>query len=187
MTRTNADHHHQDGLLPKNSPSRLFSTPEEELIALARSKGQVLTANTLRLIRETIEIKGVELEDYVAAVRPHFRNAIYNPSGFLINFSRNFGTLSRPAVAPPASMHVKRADAERCDICKGERLVIQQKRIEPCPKCSTAEFRQEWQQREAERERRALSLRNACVPLKPAGAFGFPSIGDRQERKSGVE
>jgi len=32
------------------------SGPEAELIALARSKGQILTEHTLRLIRDTLEL-----------------------------------------------------------------------------------------------------------------------------------
>jgi len=169
--RTNLDHHHQEGF-PKegfgkeNSPPRPFSTPtpEAELIALARSKGQILAEKTLRLIRETLELRGISLENYVATVRPHFRNAIHNPSGFLINFARNFGTLSRPATAPSTSTPAKQPDKELCDICKGQCLVIQNKQFEPCPKCSTPEYRQEWQQREADRERRARACRNERVP-----------------------
>jgi hypothetical protein len=140
--RTNLDHHHQEGFPkegfpPGPSSSRLFSTPEAELIALARSKGQTLTENTLRLIRDTLELRGITPEDYLVAVRPHFRNAIRNPSGFLINFARNFFSLSRPAVAPPGSQPVKGADTDRCEFCKGQRLVIQNRQFEPCPKCST--------------------------------------------------
>ncbi|MGD1098166.1 MAG: hypothetical protein ABSB35_40030 [Bryobacteraceae bacterium] len=148
--RTSLDHHQEgfskEAFTPEPSPSRLFSTPEGELIALARSKRQILTENTLRLIRETLELRGITLESFVAAVRPHFRNAIHNPSGFLINFARNFSMLSRPAAAPPASQPVKGADTNRCEICKGQRLVIQNRQFEPCAKCSTPEFRQEWQQ-----------------------------------------
>jgi hypothetical protein len=165
--RTNLDHHHQEGF-PKEAfgkeNSRPFSTPEAELIALARSKGRILAEKTLRLIRETLELRGVALENYVETVRPHFRNAIHNPSGFLINFARNFATLSRPAAAPPASKPGKQPNKELCDVCKGQRLVIQDKQFEPCPKCSTPEYHQEWQQREADRERRARACRNERVP-----------------------
>jgi len=186
--RTNLDHHHQEGFpkegsTPETSPSRLFSTPEGELIALARSKRQILTENTLRLIRETLELRGITLESFVAAVRPHFRNAIHNPSGFLINFARNFSMLSRPASAPPASQPVKGADTNRCEICKGQRLVIQNRQFEPCAKCSTPEFRQEWQQREAERERRARTFRDEHASLKKVDAEGLRNEGfaDRQK------
>lgn len=177
--RTNLDHHHQEGFPkegfpPGPSSSRLFSTPEAELIALARSKGQTLTENTLRLIRDTLELRGITPEDYLVAVRPHFRNAIRNPSGFLINFARNFFSLSRPAVAPPGSQPVKGADTDRCEFCKGQRLVIQNRQFEPCPKCSTPEFRQEWQQREAERERRARAFRIEHAPSKKVEACGTP-------------
>src|ERR1700730_441205 len=97
MRRTNPDHHHQEGF-PKPGPA--YSSPEDELIALARSKGQVLTEPTLRHIRETLELREVSLAEFVSDARPHFRNNILNPSGFLINQARNFHRLSRPARVP---------------------------------------------------------------------------------------
>jgi hypothetical protein len=92
MRSTNLDHHHQEGLV-----GSARSSPEADLLALARSKGQPLTEHTLRLIRETLELRGVSLEAFVADVRPHFRNNILNPSGFLINRARRFHELARPA------------------------------------------------------------------------------------------
>lgn len=88
---TRLDHHHQEGI--EKSPS---ASPEAELIALARVKGQLLTEHTLRLIRDSLELREVSLEAFVADVRPHFRNNILNPSGFLINRARRFYELSRP-------------------------------------------------------------------------------------------
>ena len=96
--RTDPDHHQAGS--EKAGPA--YFSPEDELIALARSKGQVLTEHTLRLIRETLELRGVSLAEFVADARPHFRNNILNPSGFLINRARNFNQLSRPARAYPA-------------------------------------------------------------------------------------
>jgi hypothetical protein len=90
---TNADHHHQGNVDRKSARS----SPEAELIALARGKGQLLTQHTLMLIQDALELRGVSLEVFVADVRPHFRNNILNPSGFLINRARRFHELSRPA------------------------------------------------------------------------------------------
>lgn len=158
MVQTNADHHHQDGFSKENSPSPSFSTPEAELIALARGKCQLLTEHSLRIIRDTLELRAVTLATFVTEVRPHFRNAIRNPSGFLINFARNFGTLSRPAMAPATFATLKHPSTAGCDECKGERIVILNGQIRPCPKCSTPEFRRDWQQREAAREKRVRAL-----------------------------
>jgi hypothetical protein len=163
--RTNLDHHHQESCL---STGLGGLSPEAELIALARGKGQLLTEHTLRLIRDTLELRGVTLAEFVTDVRLHFRNAIRNPSGFLINRARHFGTLSRPAVAPPAAATApKHAEVDRGDACKGDRLVIKDQQIQPCPKCSTPEFRREWLQREAERERRASAFRTECLQREP--------------------
>jgi hypothetical protein len=40
-------------------------SPVAELIALAQSKGQVLTEHTLRLLRNTLELRGVMLDAFV--------------------------------------------------------------------------------------------------------------------------
>src|SRR5258706_15684237 len=98
--RTNLDHHHQTSVLNEKP---VYSCPETELIALARSKGQVLAEHTLRIIRETLELRQVRLSEFVADARPHFRNNILNPSGFLINRARQFHQLSRAAVDPEPS------------------------------------------------------------------------------------
>src|SRR5665213_876025 len=109
QVRSVITHHHQ--------------TPESELIALARSKGQVLMAHTLRLIEETLELRGVSLSEFVAIVRPHFRNRITNPSGFLISFARNFAQLSRAATTV-APAHCAGTQIDRCDHCRGQKYVI---------------------------------------------------------------
>ena len=149
--RTSPDHHHQEGFA---KAGLAYSSPEGELIVLARSKGQVLTEHTLRLIRETLELRGVSLAEFVADVRPHFRNNILNPSGFLINRARYFHKVSRPAAVPvpPTPLQIP---AETCGVCRGQNYVINDHKIEPCSECSTPEFRKTWELKEAERKTRA--------------------------------
>jgi hypothetical protein len=113
--RTNLNHHHHERFANR---ARECSGPEGELIALAQSKGQVLTAHTLRLIRDTLELRGVTLDDFVADVRPHFRNNILNPSGFLIDRARRFHQLSRPAAVPVPSTSVQAAATPTCGLCR---------------------------------------------------------------------
>src|SRR5882672_9372719 len=113
--RTNPDHHHQKGF---SNTTLERSSPEAELIALAHSKGQLLKEHTLRLIRETLELRGVTLDEFVADVRPHFRNNILNPSGFLIDRARRFHQLSRPAAAPVRSTPVQTVATAACGMCK---------------------------------------------------------------------
>jgi hypothetical protein len=151
--RTNLDHHHQERTKP-------CSSPEAELIALARGKGQLLTEHTLRLVRDTLELRGVTAEEFVADVRPHFQHNILNPSGFLIDRARRFHQLSRPAAVPVPSTSVQAAAPAVCGVCKGQKFVLTEKKIEPCPECSTAEFRRNWEVKEAERVRKV----RASVP-----------------------
>jgi hypothetical protein len=154
--RTTPDHHHQDGF---KSTGLACSSPEGELIALARSKHQVLTEPTLRLIRETLELNGVSLATFVADVRPHFRNNILNPSGFLINRARCFHQVSRPARVSFASGPIQPAD-DVCEGSKGEKYVMEDHEIRPCSRCSTPESRRQWEMKEGERAKKAqLSAR----------------------------
>jgi hypothetical protein len=126
------------------------------LIALALSKGQVLTEHTLRLIRDTLELRGITFDEFVADVRPHFRNNIRNPSGFLIDRARRFHQLSRPAAVAVASTQVE-STATVCGACKGQKFLLTEKEIKPCPECSTAEFRRNWEAKEAARANRIAS------------------------------
>jgi hypothetical protein len=150
--RTSFNHHHQDKFV---KTTREYC-PETELIALAQSKGQSLTQHTLRLIRDTLELRGVTLNEFVADVRPHFRNNIVNPSGFLIDRARRFHQLSRTASVTVPSRPLQAA-ITTCGVCKGQRLILTEKEIKPCPECSTAEFRRDWAAKEAQRESRIAS------------------------------
>jgi hypothetical protein len=160
--RTNLNHHHQERFVHR---TRECSGPEAELIALAQRKGQVLTEHTLRLIRDTLELRGVTLDEFVVDVRPHFRNNIVNPSGFLIDRARHFQKLSRPAVVPISSTTAAPTRIEVCGGCKGQKLILTEKEFQPCPECSTAEFRREWQAKEAARARRIASEKDSRLKV----------------------
>jgi len=160
QTRSTTDHHHQlssskDSPIDRATPG-VSATPEAELIALARSKGQELANATLQRVKETLELQGVRLEEFVKIIRPHFRHQIRNPSGFMISFARDFHVRSRPATASAPPPPPTRAD--RCESCGGEGLVTDDDDIRPCPKCSTPEFRRAWEiKEEARKQRRASS------------------------------
>jgi len=127
QTRRTSLNHHQVGIV---NAARVRSGPEGELIALAKTKGQVLTEHTLRLIRDTLELRGVALDDFVADIRPHFRNNILNPSGFLIDRARRFHQLSRPA--PPVPLpRAKEATTTACGACKGQTFILTETRSSP--------------------------------------------------------
>jgi hypothetical protein len=105
-------------------------------------------------MKETLEIQGVGLEQFVKIIRPHFRHQIRNPSGFMISFARDFHERSRPAMSP-APQPSRCADP--CDSCGGQTLVMDDNDIKPCPKCSTPEFRRLWEIKEEARKRRQAS------------------------------
>jgi hypothetical protein len=170
QTRSTTLHHHQDSSSGKASrvPSApgVRSNPEAELIALARSKGQVLTGTTLQRVKETLELRGVTLEQFLTIIRPHFRNDIRNPSGFVIDFARNFHARSKPAVVVVAapSPGTVASGISSCKTCKGQTLVIENKEIKPCPQCSTPEFRRNWEAREKARQERRSFLTDRRPP-----------------------
>jgi len=97
--RTSLNHHHQERFV--KSAER--SGPEAELIALARSKGQILTEHTLRLIRDTLELVEWRLTISLQMFGRSSETISSTPSGFLIDRARRFHRLTRPAVAPPKS------------------------------------------------------------------------------------
>jgi RNA polymerase subunit RPABC4/transcription elongation factor Spt4 len=166
--RTNPDHHHQKTFA---TAKQAHSSPEAELIALAKSKGQPLTEHTVGLVRDTLELRGVTLEAFVGDVRPHFRNNILNPSGFLIDRARRFHELARPAAVRVSSTPVQVAMTTTvCGVCKGQKFVLTEREIKPCPECSTAEFRRDWQAKEAERARRIDSEKAALAKAKAKAA-----------------
>jgi len=160
--RTSLNHHHQDRIV---NTTRVRTGPEAELIALSQSKGQILAEHTLRLIRDTLELRGVTFEAFVRDVRPHFRNNILNPSGFLIDRARRFSQLSRPAVVAISSPPVQVAVTVVCATCNGQKFILTEKEIKPCNECSTPEFRRDWQAKEAQRARRIA--REKAPLLKP--------------------
>jgi hypothetical protein len=153
QTRRTTLNHHQDRFVTTG----VGLGPVAELIALAQSKGQVLTDHTLRLLQNTLELRGVTLDAFVADVRPHFRNNILNPSGFLIDRARRFVHLSRPAVVPISSPSGATNPIEACGGCKGEKFILTENEIKPCPECSTPQVRRDWEAKEAARANRIAS------------------------------
>ena len=156
QTRSENLDHHQSRI---PNARGLYASPEAELIALAGNTGQMLTENTLRIIREALELRCVTMTEFLADVRSHFRNNILNPSGFLINRARYFHRLSRPATValPPAPSEA--AAIESCETCHGQQYVLEADAIQPCPQCSTQEFRRDWEAREEERANKIRAAR----------------------------
>ena len=157
--RKDTDHHHQKKESKGVRLLQTAQTPEGELIALAKSKNQILTAHTLRIIKECLELKGVTLAEFVEWVRPHLQRGIHNPSGFLISSARTFRQVSAPASPPPPAATALSATGPRCSECAGQGLILKKDGIVPCPNCSTPESRREWERKEQEHQRRAEAFR----------------------------
>jgi len=92
------------------------------------------------------------LAELVADVRPHFRNNIFNPSGFLIDRACRFHQVSRLARAPVADWPVQAG--ETCGPCNGVKYVMIDHKIEPCENVQLPSL-EAMGMKEAERARKA--------------------------------
>jgi hypothetical protein len=46
-------------------------------------------------------------------------------------------------------------------MCKGQKYIIQKSNLQPCPTCSTAEFRREWEMKEGGTSAKAKAVRTS--------------------------
>ena len=69
--------------------SASYASSEDELRDIYRTKaGAEMSRDLLNRIRETCELRGVPLADFIEELRPHIPNAWRNPAGFLTNFAQ---------------------------------------------------------------------------------------------------
>lgn len=66
-----------------------YTSPEDELRDIHRTKtGVEIAPDLLSRLKETCELRGATLAEYVEAIRPHTPNAWSNPAGFMTDFAR---------------------------------------------------------------------------------------------------
>jgi hypothetical protein len=128
------------------------TTAEQKLFTLFEQTGEVLTADTLRRIREHLELREIDLQAYVEALAPKLKpnGHIVSPTAIALDLAKKFGSKTHPARIP-------KAEKPRCQTCHtldtGRGLVLSDdgKKFVPCATCATAEYKLEHAAKEAER------------------------------------
>jgi hypothetical protein len=99
----------------------LYVSPEDELKAIYQAKaGEPITVELLRAIRTNLELAGVPIADFVAAVRKQAPNKWRNPPGFLRDLSKRFHAKTRVAAQPVTAAEAAARDYQ-CPKCFSRR------------------------------------------------------------------
>ncbi len=107
---------------PKASPRLPYASPGDELRDVHRTKtGVEIAPDLLSRIKETCELRGVTLAQYVEALRPHVPNAWSNPAGFMTDFARKIHSKTPGGNSAPALLRIDPSVKEtaRCKECGG--------------------------------------------------------------------
>ena len=128
----------------EEKPQEVYASPEDELKAIYQTKaGTPITIEVLRAIRETLELTGVGMGEFVSALKEsHIRNEWRNPAGFLRDFAKRFRSKTRVAARPVTAAEAESRDY-KCPLCHsttpGEGIVSIDGKWVPC-KCASPEY-----------------------------------------------
>ena len=107
---------------PKPNPPLPYASPEDELRDIHRTKtGREIAPDLLLRIKETCELRGVTLMQYVEALRPHTPNAWSNPAGFMTDFARKIRSKTPGGNSVLALLRIdtRIKETARCRECGG--------------------------------------------------------------------
>jgi hypothetical protein len=125
------------------SPEVVFGSPKVELAHLIHLRGALLSEAEWWKISADLEIRGIDVGEFVAYLRPHLKNPkINNPIGLVKSKIKSFQAATRPAVTP-ADLVAPPVRVEKCSICreeKGKGTTLDGDRLAPC-ECATPEWR----------------------------------------------
>jgi hypothetical protein len=144
-----------------------FISPKVELFHLVKQRGGFLSEYEWLHISEQLELRGIDLSEFVTHVRPHLLNPkTKNPVGMLKFQLRKYASMTRPALSQTdlQSPQVP-AVIEKCPICgeiKGKGVRIVNDRLVAC-ECATDDWRAKVEKQEEER----LRQRNEHRPRNP--------------------
>jgi hypothetical protein len=132
--------------------------PEQKLSALFEQNHDLLTDETLRVIRETLELRGVTIADFVKELAPRLKpnGSIRSATAIALAFAKKFGSKTTPA----RISRMQKPEKPKCPTCHttdtGRGLVFSDDGLTfvPCPACATPEFKLESAANEAERASR---------------------------------
>ncbi|HEV8412871.1 MAG TPA: hypothetical protein VGQ49_04700 [Bryobacteraceae bacterium] len=128
----------------EENPPEVYASPEDELKAIYQAKaGTPITIEVLSAIREKLELTGVGMGEFVAALKEsHIQNEWRNPAGFLRDFSKRFRSKTRVAARPVTAAEAEARDY-KCPLChskiQGEGIVLIDGKWVPC-KCASPEY-----------------------------------------------
>jgi hypothetical protein len=137
-----------------------FVNPKAELAYLIERRGGLLSEFEWRGISEQLELKRVDLADFVIFLRPHLLNPkTTNPLGMVKSKLKKYASMTRSALtqADLGAPEAEPAAREKCPICKsvkGNGTLLVGDRLVAC-ECATDEWRAKVERQEEERLQRA--------------------------------
>jgi hypothetical protein len=140
------------------SPEKPFTSPKVELDHLISQRGGLLSEFEWWRLNEALELRKIELADFIEFVRPHLLNPkTTNPLGMIKSKIKHYAAMNRPALTQVHKTFHEVVTAEKCPIChelKGKGTIIDGNHLVAC-ECATEEWRAKLEQQERERMRRA--------------------------------
>jgi hypothetical protein len=128
----------------EEKPREVYASLEDELKAIYLTKaGAPITIEVLGAIRENLELRGVGMGDFVAALKEsHIQSEWRTPAGFLRDFSKRFRSKTRVAARPVTAAEAEARDY-KCPLCHsktpGEGAVLADGKEVPCS-CASPEY-----------------------------------------------
>ena len=137
--------------------------PEYTLQRLFEANGDVLTSDTLRKLRENLEVRGVSLSEFATEAKRRLKpnGHIVSATAIALDLAKKFRSKSTPAQMP----HAPKPEKPKCPTCgcePGRGLVLSGNRVVPC-ECATPEYRAEFAAKEAERAARRSPAREGAA------------------------
>jgi hypothetical protein len=156
--QTHKDSNNRPQNADDDEPKIRIRSPKTELAALIQRRGGLLNEHDWRFISEGLELRGIELSEFVEFVRPHLENTkTVNPVGMVKSKLKSYYPMTRPACSSADIERSRESSTkEKCPIChemKGKGTRIDNSRIIPC-ECASEEWRQKVEQQEHDRLRR---------------------------------
>jgi hypothetical protein len=163
-----------------------FANPKAELAYLIAQRGGFLSEHEWWRIREQLELRLIDLSEFVTFVRPHLLNPkTLNPVGMVKSKIRSYAAMRRPASTDEDLRSAEApAASEKCPICgevKGKGARIVGGRIVAC-ECATEEWRAKLEKQEEDRLRRASGNDQRAQLSTPQPSSGAKVIRRRRIR-----
>ena len=134
------------------SPAATSSNPDDpvaakfELVRLCRERAHQLTQREWIRISEELELKSIDLCEFVRVMRPHLENpATTRPVGLILSKIKDWSLSRRPVLPADIETPTPVSPPAKCPLCggvEGRGARIQDGKVVAC-ECATPEFRQQ--------------------------------------------